>query len=170
MKISVKQYARALFETSQDDNNLEKIIINLNEVIDQKNAFFDYLQNTNKSKKDKYDHLTRLGLEKNSINFLLLLVENGDFDKLEIIFLYLKEMQNVKNNTLEVKVETAHELDESEKNYIINKIKEKTAKNVLFSQEVNSEILGGMIIKIGDTIIDNSLNYKLEILKQDLIN
>jgi len=168
MKISVKQYALSLFETSQDNNNLEKIIIDLKEVANKKSDFLGYLQNTNKPQKDKYQKLLQLGLGKNSINFLLLLVKNRDFNKLEIILLYLKEMQNVKNNTLEVKVETARELDVNEQAYIIDKIKQKTSKNVLFSQEINSEILGGIIIKIGDTIIDNSLKNKLNFLQKEL--
>lgn len=168
MKISVKQYAEALFETCQTNNNLGKVIIDFEEVIVRKNSFSDYLQNGSVSKINKYQKLVATGLEKNSINFLFLLTKNKCFNKLEIILFYLKEMRNNKDNILEVKVESSRKLDEQEQKYIISKIKEKTTKEILFSVKINSEILGGIIIKIGETIIDNSLKNKLNILQKEL--
>ena len=90
-------------------------------------------------------------------------------DQLETIFHSLKKLRNEKTNTIEVVLETAAPLEETEKKYLTKKLQVKTGKNITLKVKINPALLGGVMIRIGDTLIDNSFKNKLDLLKQSLI-
>jgi F-type H+-transporting ATPase subunit delta len=63
-------------------------------------------------------------------------------------------------------VKTARRLSEAEEKILIEKIEEWTGKEVFLRREVDESLIGGIIIKIGDFLIDNSVFKKLKNLAE----
>jgi F-type H+-transporting ATPase subunit delta len=60
-------------------------------------------------------------------------------------------------------------VDEAEKQKIINQLQKITGKKVSVKLQVNPSILGGMVARIEDTMIDGSVRSRLELLKKDMV-
>lgn len=91
----------------------------------------------------------------------------GQADKIEAEFL---KIWNEKNKIIEAEVMSASGLDKANvkllKNYIASL---SGAKEVLLNEKIDKSILGGVIIKYGDKILDASLRIQLEELREKLV-
>ena len=77
----------------------------------------------------------------------------------------LDEHKGIKHAT----VITAVPVDEAEKQKIVNQLQKITGKKVSVKLQVNPSILGGMVARIEDTMIDGSVRSRLELLKKDMV-
>ena len=68
-----------------------------------------------------------------------------------------------------VEVISAVEMKEDAKNRLKQKLEEKLKKSVMINFEQDAEIIAGLVIRIGDSVIDNSLRHKLEDLSKEMI-
>jgi F-type H+-transporting ATPase subunit delta len=97
--------------------------------------------------------------------FFLVLQKNNKLKKIEYILeefiKYSKKQSGIKT----VEIESAQEIDES----MIHKIKKIFGADSEISQIVNRDILGGIKIKVDDTVYDASIKTQLHKLKQSLI-
>jgi F-type H+-transporting ATPase subunit delta len=66
-------------------------------------------------------------------------------------------------------VTTAVAIDETEKSKITNQLEKITGKKVTVKLQVNPNIIGGMVARIEDTLIDGSIRNRLDLLKRDLV-
>lgn len=75
-----------------------------------------------------------------------------------------------KNQGIEkVNVQTASPLSENDKNSIQQYVQKVTgAKSVELHTEINPDVIGGMVIKFGDNLLDSSVAAKLRKLKKEL--
>ncbi len=67
-----------------------------------------------------------------------------------------------------VEVVSAVPLDEGDRERISSRLEQMTGRKFVLDAEVDPDILGGLMIKIGDTLIDRSLRGRLEALRKDL--
>ena len=67
-----------------------------------------------------------------------------------------------KNRILDVKATFTKELTDEQKKKLIDKLSQKTGKEINLVIKVDKDILGGGIIKIGDKIIDGSIRRELD--------
>ena len=77
---------------------------------------------------------------------------------------FSKELEELKN-ILRVDITSAIELEDDKKNAIRNRVADKLQKDVRVQWHVDSDIIGGLIFNINQTIVDNSIRHKLEDLK-----
>jgi len=101
--------------------------------------------------------------------FVEILAEQNQISKAEKIIVEFLKIWNDKHGIVEVQATSAKVLDEEAvkllKNYIV---KLAGAKEVIMNQEINKDILGGVIIRYGDKVVDGSLKTQLEDLKEKL--
>lgn len=102
--------------------------------------------------------------------FFQILVQNNDLSKADEIINEFVKIWNKENGIIEAGVESAKTLDNNIikllNNYII---KLSGAKTVILNQKINKDILGGVIIKYGDKILDGSLRMRLGELRRSLV-
>ncbi len=102
--------------------------------------------------------------------FVELLAKKNQLSRAEKIIAEFIKIWNDKRGIIEAQSISAKGLDKETvkllKNYIV---KLSGAKEVIMSQEVNKDILGGVIIRYGDKIVDGSLKTQLVELKNKLI-
>ncbi|MGI6092380.1 MAG: F0F1 ATP synthase subunit delta [Veillonellaceae bacterium] len=103
-------------------------------------------------------------------NFLLLVIDKRRETILPAIFREFKRILNEARNIIEAEVTTAFPLSDAEHNSLAQKLGTVTGKTVILNTKIDSSILGGVIVKIGDKLIDGSVARQLKTLKTALIN
>ncbi|MFA6027561.1 MAG: ATP synthase F1 subunit delta [Patescibacteria group bacterium] len=102
-------------------------------------------------------------------NFVKILAANRHMKLAKKIIQEYNQYSNEQEGIVEAEVITARALSASLKEEITKKIKSSSkAETVLLTEKVDKKILGGMIIKIADTVIDGSILNSINNLKQSL--
>ena len=176
-ELIAKRWALALMELAQEDENISKedILDDLREIsqtIESSEELKNVINNPSISTEEKQIVLCKLF--QNSImpivyNFVFALNLRKRVSIIsEIAIEFEKELEKVKN-IARVSVTSAIELNEERKEQIKEKIIEKLSKDVIVNWGVDSDIIAGLIFKIDELIIDNSIRHKLEDLSREII-
>ena len=166
-------YARSLFEVAQEHGKLDS-------VRDQVGAFADALDDTRElqtfffspyfSTAEKTDGLDRAVTDADPIvvNFLKLLIEKHRMPAVFRVRRELDSMWEHENQLLPVEVTSAIELDKKTVKEIGDRIGEQTGQKVELSAKVEPDILGGIVVRVGNSIIDASIRARLEQLRKQV--
>lgn len=163
-----KRYAKALLELSHSELSADKIYQDIKfsaDTIMQNTELRSFLANPVVSKEDKKDVLQKIfngKIDAAVLNFLFLLNENSRLEILDGISLSFKDFLNEEKNILNVFVTSAIELNESQKSALKTKLENKFNKAINPEYGINTDILGGLILKINDTVIDLSIKKRIE--------
>jgi len=175
MPLIDKRYAEALVEIAYTANAIEEIRQQLKEVTDiyESQQELRLLLNNPKVKIDAKKAIVNSIFSKHVrpeiLKFLLLLIDNERIKHLSGINDEFIRLADIKQNTLNMTIISAAELDES----YITRIKEKyqkiyNAARVRANLEIDKSIMGGIMLKIGDKVIDGSVKGRFESLKEML--
>lgn len=167
-----KRYALALYEVSEEKNKTKEYLEELREVIkiiDENAELFGILKHPDLStskKKRLFEDIFKGKIENDILSFLLILIDKNRILELDGI---LQEIENIhlgKNRTLVAHIKTVIPLNEEERKALINKLEKKYDKKVILDEEIDSEIIGGVFVKIGDDIIDGTIKSRYEAMKR----
>jgi F-type H+-transporting ATPase subunit delta len=166
-------YARSLFEVADEHDKLDV-------VREQLGAFSDALREDRElsvfffspyfSTEEKRDGLTRVlvDADESVVNFLELLIEKH---RMPVLFRIRREYDTMwerENKVLPVEITSAIELDEQTVKGIGDRIGEETGQRVELTAHVQPEILGGVVLRVGNQILDASIRNRLERLRRQV--
>ncbi len=97
--------------------------------------------------------------------FLKVLDNNKRISNLSAIILQFKKINSEKRGDIAANVTSANELSEDEKNNITNQLKNTLGQKLSLNFDVDKEIIGGLIVKVGSKMIDTSIANKINKLK-----
>jgi F-type H+-transporting ATPase subunit delta len=166
-------YARSLFEVANEQDKLDLVREQLGEFADaleqtrELQVFFFSPYFSTAEKEDGLDRAVSGGDEA-VLNFLKLLIENH---RMPVIFRIRREYDRLwedENQLLPVRVTSAVELDSKTVSQIGDKIAEQTGRKVDLSAEVDPDILGGIVVRVGNSILDASIRNRLESLRKQV--
>lgn len=174
--IIADRYAEALVDIAKDGKlTFEKISSDLNlikEILIQSKDLNEFLINPTVSienKKEIIDKVFSNEIDALIINFIKILIDKDRFSAFnEVLESYNKSLDNI-NNICRVNVTSAVKMSEESKARLKQKLEEKVRKNVVLDLDINSDIIAGLVIKIGDNVIDMSLKHKLEDLSKSIM-
>ncbi len=106
--------------------------------------------------------------EKLLVNFLKLLVRKERFEIVEDIAWAYTALYEKRMGILEVEVITAVPLDDALQRKTVEKLEENTKKKIRLTKNIDKTLIGGMVIKMENRIIDGSVKYQLEKLRSNL--
>lgn len=170
------RYSDALVEIAKDGKlTYSKISTDLalvKEILNQSKDLDDFLINplvSVENKKEVIDKVFAKEIDVLILNFLKVLVDKNRFFVFgEVLDSYNKSLDNI-NNISRVSVTSAVNMSEESKNKLKDKLETRLKKNVILDLNLDSSIIAGLIIKIGDNIVDMSLKHKLEDLSKNII-
>ena len=172
--VIANRYAEALFQLSEDANITKEIYNELHDVVEviKNNKELDNVLKSPLVAKNEKTQLIE-ALFNNKINndlknFLKILVEKGRISSLKSIELTFKELLNDKHNIIEGTVISAIALTEKQVKELEEKLSKKYNKNVTLENEVDQSILGGVLVRLGNTQIDGSVKTRLNNIKDQL--
>lgn len=100
-----------------------------------------------------------------TVNFLSLLAENNRLNILDDILFSFKDDINKLQNIVPAVITSVIELDLEQKKKLVEKLQNKIKAEITPEFRLDKAILGGLVIKINDTVIDLSIKKKIENLK-----
>lgn len=100
-------------------------------------------------------------LNSEGANFVRLLAENKRFNALPEIAALFEEIKAAQEGTLEALISTAFELSAAQMAALVAKLEAKFGHKINASQEVDTALIGGVVIQVGDEVMDASVRGRL---------
>jgi len=101
-------------------------------------------------------------------NFLKVLLEHNRIRYYQQIYQNYVELVNERNGIVSARVSTSMPLEEPEIEVLEKKLSEATGKTVNMEPQTDADLLGGIVVQIGDTIFDGSIRTRLAEIKRRL--
>lgn len=169
------RYSAALVEIAKEGKlTYSKISENLNlvlEILNQSKDLGEFLSNPLVSvdnKKEVIEKVFSNEIDGLIVNFLKLLVDKNRFFVFgEIVNSYNKSLDDI-NNISRIQVTSAVKMNDDSIKKLQEKLEGKLKKKVVLDLKINPEIIAGLVIKMGDNVIDMSLKHKLEDLSKNI--
>lgn len=163
-----KRYAKALFEIAVERKILDKISKDMefvNGVMMASDQLLEWLLHPATDIDDKKQIFSTLFKKVNSatLHFLFVVIDNHREDVLTEIISYFQHLVYEEKGEVEAKITTAFPLEKGDKKQLMQTFQRLLGKEVVIKEvAVNSDLLGGVIVQIGDRIFDGSLQNKLK--------
>jgi F-type H+-transporting ATPase subunit delta len=171
MEELARVYARALFQVAREHGKLDLVREQLGKIADalagsRELQFFFFSPYF--STEEKQDALTRVieGADEAVMNFLELLIEKH---RMPVIFRVRERYERLwdeENRTLAVEITSAIELDEATTQSLGETIGERAGRRVQLATRVDPDIIGGIVVRVGNSILDASIRNRLEQLRR----
>lgn len=169
------RYASALIQLGIERNELEVIAADislLGNTIDASHDLVLFLKSPIINKARKKEALNAIFKDKISsvtTSFLEILVKKGRESSIVDVVRAFKKLYNDHCGIIEVEVTTANELDESQKHSLSQSLSKRTGKKIVLMTKIDKSVKGGIKARIDDTVIDGTIEYKLEQLRNTLL-
>jgi len=169
-----KRYAKALFELAIEQKKLDRISEDmelLRSVLAKSEDFAVILSNPLISEQQKLQALSGAfgkELQTLSLNFLDLLTEKRRLNLLPEVLEAFKFFLLDHENKLEGEVVSAIKLSSDQIGKIRSHVEELTGKKLVLEERIDTQLIGGFVVKVQDIVIDNSIRSHLERLRERL--
>ena len=173
MEKIARVYAEALFEVAMERGKLDAIHEQLAQFADAVAENRDlqiFLFSPYFSTAEKRDGMRRAvsGADPELLNFLELLVEKHRMPAIVRIRRRFDELWAQENKQLEVRLTSAVELDPEIVSRVRERIERQTDRKIELSSEVDESIIGGLVLQVGNMVLDASVRSKLERLRKEV--
>ena len=166
-------YSRALFEVAKEQDKLDKVRDQLDEFADAVSeqhdlqVFFFSPYFSVEEKKEALDKAVK-GADEIVLNTLHLLIEKHRMPAVFRIRQQLDKLWEEENRLLPVEVTSAVELDDGTVKRVRDAVAEQTDRRIELKTHVDPEILGGIVLRVGNSILDASIRNRLEQLRRQV--
>lgn len=173
MEEIARVYGRSLFEVAQEQGKLD-------DVRDQLGAFSDALADNHElsvfffspyfSTEEKKEGLSKAvtGADPLLTNVLELLVENHRMPVIHRLRREFDRLWDEENKLLPVDITSAVELDQDVVKRLGDQISEQTGRRVQLTAHVDPDVLGGIVLRVGNQILDASIRNRLDQLRRSV--
>jgi ATP synthase F1 delta subunit len=166
-------YSRALFQASVENGELDEIQQQLaawSDALGENKNLQTFFFSPRFSPAEKKDAIRRIIVGGNEyfLNFLELLAERH---RLPAVFRIRRDFDALwreEHKLLPVEVTSAIELDDALVRSIGDRIEERTGRQIELTSRVDPDIIGGLVLRVGNKVLDASVHGRLERLRRQL--
>ena len=174
--IVADKYSSAILALAQEQNillQMEEDLIYVNTVINEHQDLRQFLVNPIMAVQDKIELLGKIfesSISKIALHFLYVMVKRGRYSLIqESIRSFITKSRKARG-ILEAHVTVTEPLSETIQRALTNNLKAMTGHDIMLTFTEDPSIIGGLIIQIGDQVIDSSVARRLVELEKSLIN
>lgn len=174
--ILAERYAQALFELGKDADNVDTLTTQLGQLrsvyTDSKelqDLFINPVYNVDSRKAVLSELADKLQCDAQLKSFLLLLAEKGRGHLLPDVAHAFEELSDKHLGRVHIQVKTAIALSEDFVQQLKDQLQEQTGKEVTLQIEEDADLIGGLTLRMGDQLLDNSLTSRLDQMKERLL-
>lgn len=173
MEELARVYAESLFGVAKDKGTLDAVRDQLGQFSDALEGDRDlqiFFFSPSFSSKEKADglNLAVSDADPEFLNFLELLIEKHRMPAIFKIKSQYEELWKRENKRIEVTVTSAIELDPAIAQQVGAEVERQTGKQVELTSHVDENIIGGLVLQVGNMVLDNSIRNNLEKLRQSV--
>lgn len=168
-----RPYAKAAFEFARESGNIDGWfgMLDFSAQVVSNAEVADLLENPEFSGDQKGEALLKIcgdQLDEKGANFIRLLAQNHRLTALPAIRDRFEHLKAEYEKTIEVDVVSAQALEEKQVDALAEKLSTKLGRKVRINNTTDSALIGGMVIRAEDLVIDGSVRGKLEKLSETL--
>lgn len=175
MKSASLQYANALADVALSERTAEPVLKQLNdfaavyaESAELRNVFSTPAVSSQQKKAIAQQIAERLGAGRIVRNFLFVVIDHNRTQELPELAEAFQQVIRERQGMAEAEVVSATELSEAQKKNMAHILEKKTGKKIAAKFSLNPALLGGAVVRIGDTIYDGSLRHRLDEMRAQL--
>ena len=170
--IAARRYAEAVFQIARDQQSLSQWRVDLQTVaaVFSDPEVLGLLENAAVPAAAKEDVLRRTlaGVSAVAMNYARLLIQRRRVALAPLVVEHFRELADAYLGVAHAEVTTAVDIDENEKQLIAQQLSRMTGKAVTVETRTDPSIIGGLVARIGDRLIDGSTRTRLLALRQRL--
>ena len=166
------RYASALYDLASDTNKVDlvlKDLLSIQSLLNENKNLNFVIKSPLISSSDKLEILEkllkRISVNKLTLTFLYVIEKNKRFSNLLSIVSQFININSQKRGNVFADITSAEELNDEQKINITNQLKNILGNKLSLSFDVDKNIIGGLIVKVGSKMIDTSLANKINKLK-----
>lgn len=173
-------YAQSLMELAEAAGGEDKIsetgqeLESLLEIVRSEASFAEFLRSPIVKRSSRRDSIRRMldgRISDLLLRFLLVLNDKGRLGRLADIAAAFEESLNERFGRVEVDVYTMDgRLDEAQLSLLADKVRTRLGKEPVFQQYADPSLVGGLVLRVGDQLIDGSVRGRLRGLRESLLD
>jgi F-type H+-transporting ATPase subunit delta len=169
-----RRYAGAMFDLARKQNTLDRTLDDVQGIAKLfSKRKVSFLLREPKVPAQRKEKAVREALQTNvlpmSLNFALLLIQRDLVEYTPNIATELEKMVRDYRNEAVAEVTTATPMDAAQGRTIQQALEQRTGKTIIVHPHTDPAILGGVIARVGDQLIDGSVRYRLSLLEQQML-
>ncbi|MCO5316016.1 MAG: ATP synthase F1 subunit delta [Solirubrobacterales bacterium] len=173
MEELARVYAESLFGVAKENGSVDAVreqLAQLTEALEGSRELEVFFFSPYFSSQEKLDGLHRAVTDADPrlLNFLELLIEKHRMPAIFRIRQRFEELWKEENRMLEVTVTSAVELDPAVAREVGAEVERQTGKSVELNSRVDESIIGGLVLQVGNMVLDTSIRNNLEKLRQSV--
>lgn len=171
-----RRYARALFQAAVQQQAVEEVgnaFQELLRTLEEQPALQQLLRNPLMARERKQKVVQQaLGAQIHPLlaSLLNLMIAKRREPLIEEVFREYGKLYDEHMGILRVQAVTARPMDELQERALIQSLERRTGKTVIVDKQVDPSLIGGIVVRIGDTVIDGSVQGQLQRLRHYLLN
>jgi F-type H+-transporting ATPase subunit delta len=170
---AARPYAKAVYDLANQNNGLDSwsdALANLANIVNDA-QMAEMLSNPDLGKQQKGELVIQVmgdNLNQQQQNLVKLMAENSRLTLMSDVLEQFEVARAKADNKIEAEVVSAFELSAEQQDELVNTLKNKFGCDVTLTTTIDESLIGGVIIKAGDTIIDASMKSQLDSLALSL--
>ena len=169
-----RRYAEAIFDIARRQNTIDRTLDDVREIARLfAHRKLAYLLREPKVPAQRKETAIRQALTDKvlptSLNLALLVVQRELVDIMPNMASELERLVLDYKNQAKAEVTTARPMDDAQFTEVKQALERRTGKTILISTKVQPDILGGVVARVGDQVIDGSIRTRLSMLRQQLL-
>ena len=174
MDLAARRYALALTQEAAQTGQTDAVdadVTFLGETLDASRELRLFFQSPVVSRDKKENVLTSLFAERVSpltMRFLHLLVSKQREALIPDVVEAVRRLRDTTSGTVEAHVRTAKPLSESETADLKRSLETRSGQTVRMTVAVQPDLIGGLVVRVGDVVYDRSVRHQLETLREQL--
>lgn len=175
-KLAAQTYGESLFELALEEEKLDLFLKEaefVQQILTENEDLVKLMTHPKISKEEKQnvvENIFKSNISDEITGFLVLVIKKGRFKEIKSILSYFIARVKEYKKIGVAFVTTAVELREEQKQALVKRLIETTEYETMeMNYTVDSSLIGGMIVRIGDRVVDSSIKHKLSNLTRDLL-
>jgi F-type H+-transporting ATPase subunit delta len=166
-------YAKALLGAAERAGQADEVVDELEslvaDVLDKMPSLEELLKSPRLEHEERLPILDKAfggKLSPTTLTFLKVVSKHGRLDCLRAIARAARKQLNATRGRVEVLVETAYPISSPIRERIVGRLTQLLGREVMLTTDVNEDLLGGLVVRVGDTVYDASLAARLKKMQQ----
>jgi F-type H+-transporting ATPase subunit delta len=171
-----RRYARALYEEAAAQQQVDAVDADIDALRDALDAsrdlvlFFESPVLSREKKEAVVKSLFQDNFTTLTYDFLQLLVAKQREGAMTEVVQAYRDLRDEQEGVTEARARTAHPLDDAEQQQLARALERISGKQVRLHVEQDASLLGGIVVRLGDTVYDGSVRHQLASLREHLQN